>query len=242
MKLKNYASSVVKPVVDARANGFGLLKRSAVTKRYDFAVHQQRRSLQTDGLSAKDFCESNLKIVAPNVDCTCTEDGEPTLECDILLAECAVCDTIQGEITCLAFDQAATNTAITRHDFVDCYSYESGPFDGMVICEIANEAEDTCTVTIDGEECSTCSAITCVDDTELDLDCSNIIEGETWNLCTSEIPETSPFISYGKNDRFIDYECGSRGIGLSGGSGGFALSFHAVSVVVGLITVVATFW
>jgi hypothetical protein len=110
-------SSVVTPVVDARANGFGLLKRSAVTKRYDFAVHQQRRSLQTDGLSAKDFCESNLKIVAPNVDCTCTEDGEPTLECDILLAECAVCDTIQGEITCLAFDQAATNTAITRHDF-----------------------------------------------------------------------------------------------------------------------------
>jgi hypothetical protein len=75
-------SSVVIPVVDARANGFGLNKRpaatrrfvdskevfdfaatqeshrvfnSAATKRYDFAVHQQRRSLQY--VSELELCE-----------------------------------------------------------------------------------------------------------------------------------------------------------------------------------------
>jgi hypothetical protein len=228
-------SSLVMPVVDAR-------KRSAVTKRYDFAAHQQRRSLQTDGSALKALCEAFILILAPDSGCTCTEDGEPTDECVEILSGCKACDTIQGERTCIAADEAATiATSATSADgaFVTCSAYDAAFFDGMVICDIVNEAEETCTITIDGEECSSCTVIFCDDDPEsasFDLDCSNIIEGETWNLCTSEISETSPFLALGNNDRFIELECASEG------SGGFALSFHALSVVVGLIAVAATLW
>jgi hypothetical protein len=64
-----------------------------------------------------------------------------------------------------------------------------------------------------------------------DVDCSNAIEGEKRNYCTDDIPEFSRFLAFSNSDRFDDFECG--------GSGGFALSFHALSVV--SLIVVATF-
>jgi hypothetical protein len=91
--------------------------------------------------------------------------------------------------------------------------------------------------------------IDCDGDTDYDIDCSNIIAGETWNLCTDTIPETSRFLAAGNNDRFEDPDCSEAGGGkgalalpTGGGndSGGKALSFHVLSVV--SLIAVAAFW
>jgi hypothetical protein len=76
-------TSVVMPVVDARANSFGLNKRSAAlksrtTKAYDFAAHQQRRGLQGDDdgfdFETKEVCEAALVLLGTNP-CTCDDQG-----------------------------------------------------------------------------------------------------------------------------------------------------------------------
>jgi hypothetical protein len=59
--------------------------------------------------------------------------------------------------------------------------------------------------------------IDCDGDTDYDIDCSNIIAGETWNLCTADIPETSPLIPFGNNDRYKgDPICSEAGLGGGG--------------------------
>jgi hypothetical protein len=71
-------------------------------------------------------------------------------------------------------------------------------------------------------------------DESYDIDCSNVIEGETWNLCIDDLPDTSPFLASGNNDLFTALYCGS------GESGGSPLSFHGLSVLVSVVAV-ATF-
>jgi hypothetical protein len=90
-----------------------------------------------------------------------------------------------------------------------CYTYESGPFVGTTNCAIDNFTDGTCTITIGGAEFNSCTFISCdaTDSTGVygenyDIDCSNITEGETWNLCTDDLPETSQFLANGNNDRF----------------------------------------
>jgi hypothetical protein len=201
----------------------------------------------TETPTRKEVCEAEYEIIlGPNM-CTCNEDGETSLECDELIDSCATCDTLQGERTCF----------IIVED-MDCATYTSGLFDNTICVE---EDDSTCTLTVDGTECTSCAFISCSDEGDTyDLDCSNVIAGETWNLCTDDIPETSLFLPFGDNDRFNgDLECAddsspttapTDSVGADDPtfaptkapttSDGFALSFHALSVV-GLI-VVATFW
>jgi hypothetical protein len=205
-------------------------------------VHQQRRGLQADweqGDGALKLCEAFIEaLIGPNSGCMCDEDGDPTSDCREYLSECNVCDTIQSQRSCLVFAAQETKAAISEDVEADCYSYNRGPFDNT-ICMIDNIVESTCTVTIDGAECKSCEIVVCksTDGTGIlsesyDFDCSNVMEGETWNLCTANIPETSPFLASGNNNRYVDLECGS---------GGLALSSHVFSVLVSLV-VVATFW
>ena len=184
-------------------------------KAFDVAVDvdPQRRSLQMDG----GLCEVFITILlGPDSDCTCTADGEPTSDCDTYISEnCKICDTLQGEEVCILFDQGETTTVDATDESVKCFSYQSGPFVGTTICEIENVTNNTCAITINGEECSSCTVIACGDDTDYEFDCSNIIEGETWNLCTSNIPETSRFLAGGNNERFTQLDCGYKGSGLA---------------------------
>jgi hypothetical protein len=254
---------VVVPVVDAQANGFDLNKRSAVMERsiehwkaFGVAVHQERRSLQT----AKDECQVFFGDLVGDVGCTCKDDGsDATEECYEILAFCAICDTLEGERACFAVDYELSDTASSDDVDAECSTYTSGKFDNT-ICTIENLVDDTCTITIDGTECNSCVVVACTsdeeDDTTYDLDCSNVIDGETWNLCTDDIPETSLFLVYGENnDRFEDeLDCSAISTGSptsvpvpspaspskSPTSGAFAMSFHALSVV-GLI-VATTVW
>jgi hypothetical protein len=226
----------VMPAIDARASGFSF-KRSAVTKR-SIKGQEVSRSLQTDDELALQLCETFLEILlGPNSGCTCAVDGEVSSDCEDLLAQCNICDTVQGQKTCLEFAEEESITASTAEILADCFTYESGPFDNT-ICTLDNVVDGTCAITIDGTECSSCAIVTCsatdgsgVFFKSYDMDCSNVIAGETWNLCTDDIPETSRFLA-GNNERFADLDCPS---------GGFALSsFHGLSVLVSLI-VVATF-
>jgi hypothetical protein len=180
---------------------------------FDVAVDQQDRSLQTDG----GLCEVFLTILlGPDSDCTCNADGEPTSECDTYISEnCKICDTLQGEEVCILFDQGEAIAVNAIDESVECFTYESGPFVGTTICEIENVTSSTCAITINREECSYCTVIACGDDTDYEFDCSNIIEGETWNLCTSDIPETSRFLARGNNERFTQLDCGYGGSGLA---------------------------
>jgi hypothetical protein len=182
-------SSVVMPVVDSLTNGFGLHKRSAnlkslATKRstkhdvkgYDFAAHQQRRSLQTD--DDDDSCETSLEELGQalgiTIPCTCDDQGDidETTECadffdglgglvddDVVGGlfddddDNCVCDTIQGERTCIEIDEEESNAASSGDDFAFCYTYTTGVFDNT-ICEIGHLSDGTCTITIDGAACS----------------------------------------------------------------------------------------
>jgi hypothetical protein len=183
------------------------------------------------------FCEAYLEALGPNP-CTCDDQGGVDIsnaECSAYIDSCRTCDTLQGERTCYVFEEEKSSAGSSNVVEAFCYTYMSGVFDNT-ICEIEKFAAGTCTITIDGTECNSCAPVTC--DGEFieigfDFDCSNIIEGETWNQCTDDIPETSRFLATANNDRFIDddIECPS---------GAFALSFHALSMV-GLI-VFATFW
>jgi hypothetical protein len=186
------------------------------------------------------LCQSALDIqFGVEADCTCAQDGQsfiPKCNCAFQF-----CETIQGEEVCGVIDEeaSAAATASDSSIFADCYTFRAGPFDDTV-CTIDNFTDGTCTITIDGTECNSCAHAFCsatdgagVFPESFDFDCSNVIEGETWNLCTDDIPETSPFIVIGNNELFIDGSCIPD-------SGGFALSFYALSMV-GLM-VVATFW
>jgi hypothetical protein len=163
-------------------------KLSAVTKRAlkhqkslaHAAVHEQNRGLQEIDLTDPAVCEVFLTfLVGPDSGCTCT-DEEPSTECIDYLATCKVCDTLQGEDACISISSTEATSSVVS----GCITYESGPFDN-VICETENSIDNTCTITIDGTECSSCTVIDCDGDTDYDIDCSNIIPGETWNLCTS---------------------------------------------------------
>jgi hypothetical protein len=223
-----------------------LSKRSATTKRADknqkaveVAVQQhQRRSLQGDSefdAASLAICELFLEaLYGPNSGCTCT-DVEPSMECiDFISSNCAICEIIQFEEACLVFDEEAALAAYpeTGSFVVDCLTYRSGPFADDTICGIENFSDNTCTFTINETECTSCTVIACDDvetnfeETNYDIDCSNIIAGETWNLCTDDIPETSPFIAFGTNDLFQEYSCGNgegADFGLDDGSVGLAL-------------------
>jgi hypothetical protein len=191
-------------------------------------------------LTDPSVCEAFLALfVGPDSGCTCTEE-EPSTECIDYLATCNFCDTLQGEDACISISLTEDTSSVLS----GCITFESGPFDN-VICETENFIDNTCTITIDGTECSSCTVIDCDGDTDYDIDCSNIIAGETWNLCTDTIPETSRFLAAGNNDRFEDPDCSEAGgkgnsWGPGPGSGGKALSFHALSVV--SLIAVAAFW
>jgi hypothetical protein len=230
-------SSMVMPAIDARTSGFSF-KRSAARKR-SIKRQEVSRNLQTDDELATQLCEAFLEIIlGPNSGCTCAADGELSSDCEDLLSQCSPCDTIQDQQTCFVFAAEETAAATTADIEADCYTYESGPF-GNTICTLDNFADDTCAITIDGIKCNSCAIIACSAtdgtgkfDESYDIDCSNVIAGETWNLCTANIPETSVFLPSGNNLRFTDLNCPS---------GGFALSFHGFSVLVSLIAV-ATSW
>jgi hypothetical protein len=201
----------------------------------DAAVHEQNRGLQDLDLTDPAVCEAFLTLfVGPDSGCPCTEE-EPSTECIDYLATCNFCDTLQGEDACISISFTEDTSSV----YSGCITYESGPFDN-IICETENFIDNTCTYTIDGTECSSCTVIDCDGYTDYDIDCSNIIAGETWNLCTDTIPETSLFLALflvvGNNDRFEDASC------LAGilGSGGKALSFHVLSVV--SLIAIAAFW
>jgi hypothetical protein len=183
--------------------------RSAATKR---AWKHQQRVLEDGGLQLHDDalaadllaeCEVGIEFVlGPNSGCTCTEE-EPSTECtDFVSENCNFCDTLLGEQACFSFPE------ITFDDvgFTECITYESGPFNNT-ICKTDNFIESTCAITIDGEECSSCRVIDCDGNIDNDIDCSNIIAGENWNLCTDEVPETSPFFAVANNLRFEDLSC-----------------------------------
>jgi hypothetical protein len=223
--------------------------KSPVTER-SINVHQQPRSLQTtDAELQLALCESAIEIyLGPDSGCSCDEDFEIDLssECQKFISECSPCDTIQDQQTCFTVDEEASTAASTADLKAACFTYVSGPFDNT-ICSATNYADGTCTVTIDGAECNSCAFCGETDGTgategNYDIDCSNVIEGETWNLCTDDVPETSPFINVANNDRFLDdVECGLGDSEVSEGSGGFCPSFHGLSVMVSLI-VVTTLW
>jgi hypothetical protein len=191
-------------------------RRSAVTKRAlkhqkalaDAAVHKQNRGLQEPNLTDPAVCEVFLTLlVGPDSGCTCTEE-EPSTECIENLATCNFCDTLQNEEACISISLTEDTSSV----YSGCITYESGPFDN-VICETESFIDNTCTITIDGEECSSCTVVDCDGDTDYDIDCSNIIAGETWNLCTDTIPETSCFLVAGNNDRFEDPSCSEASLG-----------------------------
>jgi hypothetical protein len=221
-------TSVVMPVVDARANRFVLHERSAAlkspaTKAYDFVAHQQRRGLQVN-LGTKEECQEFLDALAllGTVPCTCDDQGSINIgvaECLAFLKsqdgfgfdddddaddddgvdEGCFCDTLDGEKTCVVYDSAAATAASSDEVDFDCYTYTSGLFDDT-IC--VSDTIATCTIMIDGTECNSCEVdLSCFG---FDFDCSNVIDGETWTACTvDDIPETSPFIILNDN-RFVN--------------------------------------
>jgi hypothetical protein len=239
------------PVVEASLNGLELKRSSAATKRaaknqkaFEVAMRQQRRGLQT----ADAFCE---EIYGPNSGCTCAFEL-PSQEClDFTAENCLICDSINPE-SCLIFDEEAIDAAVlpgpgedTWGDTfeIDCTTYKSGPFADNTICSIENRDKGTCTFTINETECNSCTVVdiefTCYH--KFDIDCSNIIAGETWSLCNDDIPDTSLFTSLGLNGFvFSVLTCSTANDVKESGSGGVAASSTHVLSLFGLV-IVASF-
>jgi hypothetical protein len=238
--------TIAMPVVEASLNGLELKRSSAATKlaaknqkAFEVAMHDQRRSLQTEDALCEVFLEA---LYGPNSGCTCSEDL-PSQECfDFITQNCLSCDTLGGEEACLlVFDEEAVVAALvaspaTASVYVDCTTYKSGPFADDSICVIENLDDNNCTFTINETECNSCTVVDCGEETDFDIDCSNVIAGETWNLCTDDIPETSLFIALGTNDRFQDLTCTPNSVVKESGSGGVAAASHVLSLF-GLIIV-----
>jgi hypothetical protein len=214
-----------------------LSKRSAAAKRaatnqkvVEVAVHQERRILQGDlEADAASLAVCELFLVAlygPNSGCTCT-DEVPSMECiDFISSNCRLCDTIQSEEACLVSDKEAALAVLPGTGgsvIVDCKTYRSGPFADDTICGVENFSDNTCSFTINEMECNSCTVVACGAETNYDIDCSNIIAGETWNFCFDGIPETSPFIAFGTNGLFQEVTCGDGGVDLGPDSVGLAL-------------------
>ena len=217
-----------------------LSKRSTTTKRtaknqkaVELAFHQQRRSLQEDSeidAASLAICELFLEaLLGPDSGCSCI-DEESSPECDAfgddyISANCVLCDTIQSEEACVVVDEGATLAATPDMGsvFADCLTYSSGPFADDTLCAIENFVDNTCAITINETECTSCSVVLCNGFTDYDIDCSNIIAGETWNLCTDDIPESSPFIVFGSTDLFQVYTCDDDGGGADFGLDSLAL-------------------
>jgi hypothetical protein len=175
----------------------------------DAVVHQHHRGLQTPNDEDLAGCELTLEFLyGPNSGCTCNTEEEASAQCvDFVAQNCIFCETLlDGQEVCVAgFPDISFDSV--DFSFRECFAYDSGPFDNTLFCLSEQSIDNTCTIHIDGTECSSCTVIDCDDGSDYDIDCSNLISGETWNLCTDDIPETSPFIAAGNNDRFTDLNC-----------------------------------
>lgn len=197
----------------------------------------EHRELQSD-VGLQDLCESFLDLFfGPNSGCVCVPTADGTdfeAECGDLFDNCPSCETLQGQETCLKIDvDAAKLVTVTEEEEVSCQTYISGVFDNT-ICEARNLNDNNCTLTIDGAECSSCEVVTCgvsnAFEENLNMDCSNVIAGETFNLCTDTIPETSRFIYLGNNVLYTFAECLTNGI-FGDASDGTIRSFHLFAIV-----------
>jgi hypothetical protein len=192
--------------------------KSNITEHF-INIHQDPRRLQTDDEVESFDCETKLEILLGfnsdlNWGCACGDDGNLTVECEDFQSECSLCDTILGEQVCYKFAEAESTARSSADVEAKCYTYESGPFAGTTNCAIDDYADFTCTIMIDGEKCNSCAIVDCratdgsgVYGENYDFDCSNIIEGETRNLCTDDLPENSRFLASGNNDRFNYVHC-----------------------------------
>lgn len=159
---------ITMPAVKASTNVFRPTKRSSMMNNKGMSPHgifafnaavqpqpQSHRDLQSN--AALEFCEAFIEqLYGANSGCTCEgKEGTFVADCD-----CKICDTLQGKKVCLAIDSEAEDAIDAAPDStVDCFSYKSGPFDNT-ICEIET-VRGMCAITIDGDECSSCTSITC---------------------------------------------------------------------------------
>jgi hypothetical protein len=247
--------TIAMPVVEASLNGLELKRSSAATKKraaknqkaFEVAMHQQRRGRQFGVAPA--FCK---EVYGPNSPCTCSNEGDESQEClDFTAENCLICDILNPE-SCLIIDEEAIDAAVlpgpeedTWGDAfeIDCTTYKSGPFADNTICSIENRDKGTCTFTINETECNSCTVVdiefTCYH--KFDIDCSNIIAGETWSLCNDDIPDTSLFTSLGLNGFvFSVLTCSTANDVKESGSGGVAASSTHVLSLFGLV-IVASF-
>jgi hypothetical protein len=224
----------------------------------------------------KGLCEATLDIfLGTATGCTCvlTADGtDYEADCDDIFdgidgifEDCVLCEPLQGQETCLIFDFEAALAAETSETEANCVTYTSGVFDNT-ICQVNNQVDGSCAITVDGVECNACTVIICGEGTSfeidgVDFDCSNLIAGEVWNVCVDDIPETSPFIFAGNNGNFFDFEecffdtdppdlssasslAPAAGPSASSGeltSGGSMMASHTICVVLGLVLIVAIY-
>lgn len=196
---------------------------------------------QRETQATQEDCEGFLDIffgVDSGCECVLSDNGldyEPN--CDELLDGCESCETIQGVETCLSFDLEASATADGSTELeVLCYVYSSGAFGETTICQARDSLSENCTLSIDGAECNSCSIVQCGADNPFydeyfDYDCSNVIEGESWNLCSDNISDTSPFIFAGNNELFTFADCFPGLV-----SGGSMVSFSTTLAIIGLVS------
>jgi hypothetical protein len=146
--------------------------------------------------------------------CSCDRVGDSYV-LDCVYTDCPDCELLQGseEETCAISNDGVVLSLSEDLDlladlFYSCTLYQSGLFDSTAVCLIEEFTGEFCAVTVDDEACNSCEYVDCGGGyTDYSVDCSNVIPGEVWNFCTDDIPETSPFISYGYNDLFFFEEC-----------------------------------
>lgn len=190
------------------------------------AVGAAGRNLQDadDDESVCDFIFANVADPDSVDFCTCEPTDEDTFVLDCIYTECPDCQVLQAddqqeEETCavsedgvvLAFNDEGT--FLDPNVFFGCVQYVTGSFADTTVC-LVESVDGTCSVTVGEETCNSCDYITCDDDEGLDsyiIDCSNI-EGfgggdEEWNLCSADIPDTTPLVMFGSNNAFFFEDC-----------------------------------
>jgi hypothetical protein len=166
------------------------------------------RNLQTTDEQVCEFLLNQGFIEEDRQFCGCERSGD-IYQVECRFTDCPDCEILQELETCAVLIEGVDLDAETLSEevFISCVDYESGLFDST-ICVFEESGSDNCTVTVNDVSCDSCAFTLCDDGFEdYSVDCSNVPGVGVWNFCTADIPETSPFVSFGDNNLFFFDEC-----------------------------------
>eukprot|EP00977_Amphora_coffeiformis_P006404 scaffold1362_cov163-Amphora_coffeaeformis.AAC.7 len=207
--------------------------------------HEVHRTLETTNnhpRQPKEACERAAEIYAiDGAQCICAHHPitPDTVTFNCYFPGCEECTNrwSRNDVVCA---ELSTRTVVSNLEggsepyevsYTECFTYTRGRSDTVCYTEFIDSQDsvygEQCLLDVNGSRCNACLTGTCTNDNELgrtnvglsELDCSNIADGDNWNLCDTSggvfdfrVPKNSVFLAFSEAETFSFDRCFISGI------------------------------